>query len=156
MTGVQKVTYNLRKSIKKIEGTSMAGLFEAALLILREAKIKTPVDLGNLWNSGYIVASSGDIENETPTFVQDEKAGKKRDLVKMTSDHLKNISEDAKLVSNPKRMGVIIGFSAYYAMIVHEDVTMRHTRGEALFLQKAIQRNRKRILEIIRDRAEVL
>jgi len=42
---------------------------------------------------------------------------------------------------------VFIGYTAYYAVYVHEDLEAYHEVGEAKFLDKAIKMNQKRIIE---------
>lgn len=51
------------------------------------------------------------------------------------------------------RLAVEIGFTASYAIYVHENLEARHTNGEAKFLERAILDNKDAIIEIIRRRA---
>lgn len=52
-------------------------------------------------------------------------------------------------------MSVLVGFSAAYAVYVHEDMEARHTIGQAKFLESALRDNRDAILRIIQARAKV-
>lgn len=51
--GLQKILSNLDKEAKRIEGLTMAGLFEAGLKVQKVAQDRTPVDTGNLKGSAY-------------------------------------------------------------------------------------------------------
>lgn len=42
---------------------------------------------------------------------------------------------------------VLIGYTAFYAPFVHEDLEATHTIGEAKFLEKSVKMNQDRILE---------
>lgn len=46
-------------------------------------------------------------------------------------------------------LGVTVGFSAAYAIFVHEDVEARHTTGQAKFLESALRDNREAIRQIL-------
>lgn len=48
ITGLEKVLRNLNKEIKKIEGRTKAGLWEAALAVRYRAQELTPVETGHL------------------------------------------------------------------------------------------------------------
>lgn len=50
---------------------------------------------------------------------------------------------------------VEVGYTAEYAPYVHEDLEARHTVGEAKFLQKAVARKRKQVLEIMAKASRV-
>ena len=43
----------------------------------------------------------------------------------------------------------LVGYSAPYAIFVHEDMKAKHPQGRAKFLERAVRRNRKLILELI-------
>lgn len=53
------------------------------------------------------------------------------------------------------KLAVEVGFTAFYAVYVHENLDARHPVGEAKFLQNAVSANEGRILEIIQRRARV-
>lgn len=107
--GYDQVIANLNKEVARIEGATMEGLMEAGLKVLKVAQERTPVDTGNLKNSGFV-----------------RKQGK---------------------------LGVTIGFSAAYAIYVHENLEAHHDTGQAKFLESALRDNRAAILRIIEMKA---
>ena len=54
-----EVILRLNREISGIKNRSKAGLWEAALLIRREAQLKTPVDTGNLKGSYFVTVFEG-------------------------------------------------------------------------------------------------
>lgn len=50
---------------------------------------------------------------------------------------------------------VIVGYSAAYAVYVHEDLEARHSIGQAKFLESALRDNREAIRKILEMRAKV-
>lgn len=60
-------------------------------------------------------------------------------------------------VKKPNRPGLIIGFSANYAIHVHENLKAKFKRPGAgpRFFQQALDRNHKMILETVRKNARV-
>jgi len=52
---------------------------------------------------------------------------------------------------------VVVGFTAAYAVYVHERTDLQHKKGkEAKFLEKAMKRNWPQLLEVIAGRSDVL
>ena len=51
--------------------------------------------------------------------------------------------------------GVEVGYTANYAIFVHENMEARHTNGQAKFLESALRDNASRIVDIVRRRAEI-
>ena len=126
LKGLDKVLANLNKEILKIKGRTMKGLIEAARL-LRE-----------------------DMER-TPPLIPVGKTGNLR----------------ASWIANPFYMGnnplVKIGFTAGYAWFVHEMVDKGSKRinwsrpgSGPKFLEAALKRNKKAMLEEIRREARIL
>ena len=131
LKGMDQVNANLRREIARIKDRSMKGLINAAIVIRRdmdETPPLIPVDTGNLRASWFTA----------PVY----KLG------------------------NPS---LIIGFSANYAVFVHENVGANFQRpirvGGKLrkrrpgagpkFLERALIRNHRRILEEIRKHASI-
>jgi len=52
-------------------------------------------------------------------------------------------------------LAVEVGFSAAYAIFVHENLEAHHHVGQAKFLQTPIDQKRQQILAIIQERARV-
>ena len=122
--GMDVVLANLNKEIMKIEGRSMKGLIEAAILIRRDMD-KTPplipIDLGNLRASWFTEA-----------------------------------------IRNVKGFGLLIGFSANYAVFVHEmldklnkKINWSRPDSGPKFFEAALKRNKEKILQIIGNNARI-
>jgi hypothetical protein len=142
ISGIVQALTNLQKEMRKIEGRTKAGLIEAGFAIIRNAQERVPVDLGNLRSSGYVLWDRG---NKGPTKQwSGPEAGKMQQL------HAQVIGEQK---SQATRNQVVIGFTAFYAIYVHEDLTVNHSSGEAKFLQKAIESQKDRVIRIVQARA---
>lgn len=131
--GLDKVLLGLNKAIDKIEGQTVEGMLEAALLIKGEAQRITPVDTGNLKASAYVIwggGKKGIKSRSNPTFTN--KLGKKG-----SSKRFATISEHTSVISG--RKGRLfstspfaeIGFTANYAAQVHENLTRTGRKGSA-------------------------
>jgi len=70
----------------------------------------------------------------------------KADSVKLTPIDTSNLRGSAYIDVDGSK-SVFIGYTAYYAVYVHEDLEAYHEVGEAKFLDKAIKMNQKRIIE---------
>ena len=153
LKGVDQVLKNLNKEIMKIQGRSMKGLINAAIIIRRDMDTSPPlipVMDGNLRASWFITTGTG-AKNMTgsPAFNGD-KAGA------MSSDHRGVVgSASGKAAGKPL---VIIGFSANYAGFVHERKGVKYWNrpgSGAGFLENAITRNRKTIIQEIKKSAKI-
>lgn len=158
--GLEKVLKNLNKEIEKIELRALTGLVRAGIIVLYDVETKkplTPVDLGNLRASRFLVASDGGIHfGESPTFINGE--GKEKRLAgKLKTGHQSLIAEAGSLIETSKNPVVMLGFSAFYSAAVHEKIDAKFQRpgAGAKFLEKALDRNQERILQVIRKEARV-
>lgn len=70
----------------------------------------------------------------------------KADAVKMTPVDTANLRGSAYIDIDGSEK-VLVGYTAAYAPYVHENLEARHEIGEAKFLEKAVQKNQKRIIE---------
>ena len=127
LKGLQEVVNNLNKEIAKIEGAGLEGLLEAGMVVRAEAQKKCPVVTGNLKNSAFVNWSGG-----TMTKV----AGAFRDLNKGGGEAEARTRERAAVIPESHgRIGkggvVEIGFSAVYAVAVHENPRSGKTGGVA-------------------------
>lgn len=114
VTGLNKVLANLNREIKKIEGRTKAGLWQAALIIQRRSMQLTPVDENNLRPSAY-----------------------------------------AHAYDTPSGPGAEIGYTASYAVFVHEVQATHKPPTQWKFLETAIKEKEKDALEAIRSKAKV-
>jgi len=160
--GMDIVMTNLHKEIVKIKGRSLKGLIEASIIVRRSMDYNAPtipIDLGNLRLSWFVVTASGIQKGESPSFREDEGG-------ELASEHASTISEAQSLAQAASVQGPVLmmGFSANYAMWVHEMVganfrqpkkgAVRGSPG-AKFFERALKDNKALILETIRDNAYI-
>ncbi len=165
LTGVDEVLRNLNDAIQKIEGASQKGIIKAGIIVIRDMEKtspKIPVDTGNLRSSRFMTTAQMEIPvpGNKKTF-----RGEKAD--KMQQEHGKTLSSAKRELSATKKPMLMLGFSANYALWVHEKVDARFYRPEApkgkkgrpgsgaKFLEMALLRNQKLILETIAKEATI-
>lgn len=162
LLGINQVIRNLNSEIKTIEGRTTKGLIKAAIIIMNDTENTspvTPLDTGNLRASRFIVASGLPVEGSKPQF-EGEDSGK------LISDH-NNIIQSSK-VGLMKRtfVTVMLGFTAFYAFFVHENVganfkqPTKGARGRAggagaKFFEASFRRNTNKVLSIIQREARI-
>lgn len=129
--GLDTVLANINASIDDIHGGTQDGLWEAGLQIQRASQkaLKASVITGNLRASGY--------------------TRKQGEFVRLDPDRL----DDEKNLGKPtgKVNGVEVGYTALYALFVHENMEGRAPK----FLESPLRDNEKAIVEIVRRRASV-
>ncbi len=175
--GLDKVIKNLNKEISMIEGRTVGGMLQAGLLVKREAQKITPVDTSNLKASAYVVWGGGKANTKVRRGSSD---GKFRDKTKSKSSKgsaSKMASQDKAVVSERSSKTyrfpfAEIGFTAFYALFVHENLTASHVKrkkvklfggsgetnvqsGQAKFLEQALMQNAKRVFDIITRKAKI-
>lgn len=161
LQGLSNVLKNLNREINKIELHTKEGLTEAALVVKADSVKETPIDYGNLRSSCYILVTDKESDNTNPSF-------KGPDAEKASKDHRKGLAEAKGIVNKGKHIfNAIVGYTANYALWVHE-MPMIHKGeprpvpkgsntnrgkfwdgGSNKFLQKAILKNKNRILQIL-------
>ena len=165
--GLDEVVRNLNTEIANIKEASLRGLVEAALEIRASSQILTPVVTGNLRNSAF-VTSPKKVEYGAGADFKDGPPGGQQHpglAVRLASEHAASLAVNmAECKANKAR--VHVGFSAFYAPIVHENVRAGNTGGKSpsgrtykpgtystvgqyKFLQTAIQDNMNKLLGII-------
>lgn len=148
--GEKKFMQNLNDEIRKMRGRTHRGLIEAAIVLQREAEPETPIDLGNLRASWFIVSYKTGTESEAPTFKQDTEGMK---------THHQNVTKHAqslaRQLATAERPVVVFGYSANYAPYVHENVgaSFKRDSARARWLFAAMQRSREQMLQKIREHA---
>lgn len=153
LKGLNKVLKNLNREVKKIKGRSLKGLIRAQIIIRRDMEFTSPiipVDVGNLRSSYFTVTSKGKTEEgQSPVFIG-IRAGQ------MAGDHSSCIAHNKSKISG-KETALVMGFSAYYATFVHENVGAHFQRPDAgaKFLQAALNNNQQKILEMIAHEAKI-
>lgn len=144
LKGLSNVLRNLNKEIDAIQLHTKEGLTEASLVVKYDSVKGTPIDMGNLRGSAFILVTGEEPDNKMPTFNGDESA-------KMSSDHSLAIGEGRAIVNKYKwRLTGIVGYTAFYALFVHEmPAHYNFNQGSNKFLQKALLKNKDRILRIL-------
>ena len=157
---LRKVMKQLTEAAANIKKVSVQGMIEAAILVRRDmekTEPKTPIDTGNLKHSFFITTVLG----------TDGKGNfRGENSSEMKSNHEQVTTEASMKVKTVKHPVLIMGYSANYALWVHEaewanfkgqqdkikrtksgkvtDATKKYTRREgagAKWFEYAIQRN---------------
>lgn len=149
----KKIIDNLQKEILKIEDRTLKGLITAGFLIKNRSLKQTPIDTGNLRASSYLVWKSGLVSE--PRFKSTKK--KKRDKALEKGRHQTQTQIAKAIVSKFEKQNIIaliIGFTASYALFVHETNKM-YNQGNWKFLEKAVAESSTEILQIIKENAKI-
>ena len=154
LKGVADVDKRLKQASVKVQDAMMRGLIEASILIRRDMDKTTPiipVDTRNLQHSFYTVNTYGKQEITKSAFTG-------KDGSKMSVEHSSAVSESqGEAQKQPKSKPILImGFSAYYALYVHEMERAKFKRpgAGAKFFESALLRNRDKVKEIIAKRTK--
>ena len=149
VAGVDKAVNNIRKAaMDHAVKPTRRGLISAGLWIMRESIKITPRDLGNLWHSAYVVWTGKHQDGGEGFF------GKQASTLQSLHESAKSKAAGMAAAGGAKNPAVVIGFSAFYALYVHEDLEASHTKevkaadggtttaelGEAKFLEKTLNR----------------
>jgi hypothetical protein len=160
--GLDEVIRNLNIEIAKIKGATKQGLIKSFALIRYNTEHTpplTPVDLGNLRASWFVVtATSVPVGRGTEQF-------KGLKAAEMLSDHASTIQECQEIAKSDaiKKIIVIGGYSANYAVYVHEmlgtesgkEIMWSRPGSGAKWLEWAFTRCSGDILVIIAENARV-
>ncbi len=142
VVGLEKVLANLDAKIREIPVKSQKGLVKAGLVLRADAQKNIPphVDFGNLLNSAFLLWREGKTDN--PDF-KGPKAGQ------IGGDHAALLTEE-KTKFKPIQLEprIVVGFSAFYALYIHEDGITRTWTG-VKFLEKALLANFDLILRLV-------
>lgn len=145
---MDSVLRELNKQASKIQRGSLDGLVEAGLFVKNRALPQTPIDLGNLRSSGYVVWSKGE-KGSSGDFNGDPKL-----VSKLARNHATSKIQNQAAVTGNSKPSVRIGFSAFYAGFVHE-INKNYNVGNWKYLQNVLEQDGKKILAIIQKRAKV-
>ena len=153
LRGMKKFMRNFNDEVRKIRGRTHRGLIEAAIVLQRAAEPGTPIDTGNLRASWFIVSYKSGPEVSVPKFTG-EDAGK------LANNHTRVLSAAFSLAqgmgsfANPV---VVFGYSANYAVFVHEavDATFQRPTAHARWLYAAMQVSQDKMLDKIHQHARL-
>ena len=138
--GLDKVLRKLNLEVEQIEERTRAGLIEAGMFVRREAMIKTPVDTGNLVGSTYTVWGGGSFKRQIGQSVgRSQFTGPHAD--RLSAEHRSKVVAARAAVQRVRDLVVEIGYTAYYAVFVHEiDKNYRKPGSSWKFLELALMR----------------
>ena len=144
LQGLSTVLRNLNAAIKQKELNIKAGLMEACLVIKADSVRETPIDLGNLRSSAFVIVTDNPPDNSAPSFSGTDSG-------EMASNHAKALTEGAGIVKGSIHdFSGIIGYTANYAFWVHEmPATYNFNSGTNKYLEKSALKNEKRVFEIL-------
>lgn len=160
--GLDEVMAKLNKKILEIEGRNVQGMIKGAIHIRRETENEakfpvTPVDLGNLRASWFVVTASGATQAGKSTNAFNgpkaaEIARNHQEAISMAKSKAQGLSHKGH------KAFVILGYSANYAYHVHENLEARNwkRRGSGpKWFEAAVNRNKKELIKIIKENARV-
>lgn len=119
--------------IGKVKVVAQAGLLEAALKIINASMKKVPILYGNLRASAYVRTA--------------------QETTRPDSAHLDEKENEPVPTDRLGEIGVELGYTANYAVYVHENLEAFHDDGEAKFLESVIIENADLIVEIVKQRS---
>jgi len=143
--GVDRVIAGINREFAKMQNGTMAGLIKVAALVRNETEhgaVKTPVDYGNLRASWTVITASSAIISgggraHSPTGSFGNFTGPRGS--QLAAEHAQALTQQRQrallLASTTKSPFLIMGYSANYAMYVHENLgvvgykTKDHPRG---------------------------
>lgn len=148
----------------KIKGGSSRGLVQISHHIRRATELKepfTPVDKGNLRASYFTAAAEGLVDDPIGKSGQFKQPRKHHiTLAEIRAQHSAVTAESLAEVRASKEPSVIFGYSANYALWVHEMVGIPKENwsrpgSDAKWLEAHLNNSFKTMLKIVQDNAKV-
>ena len=167
--GFEGIMNELNAQINLIKGASLKGLIEAASMIRKDTEKTpkiTPLDKGNLRSSWFIATALGKVGDDDYNTgfrnVKSETAHKMKVTglaARMAADRSSAIAEMVAAAKAAQAVGreiCVMGYSAHYAVYVHENMNATFHRkplgvSGAKWFQAAVYRNKDKVLQKIRD-----
>jgi len=150
VVGMDDVLVRLNQEIRRIKGRSVKGLLKGAMRILRTAKMITPVDLGNLRNSGFVVWGKG--TGQAQDRKDENFVGEAGAKVKLETNMA--VQQVSAFAQGQREPFAAVGYGASYALYVHENLLVKHTVGRAKFLEEAMIDNFDAVLNDVEEAVE--
>lgn len=154
LIGFNKVLKNLHREVNKIHGRTMKGLIRAAIMVRRDMEKtspKIPVDIGNLRASFFIITSEGGVQQgENPAFEGDNAS-------ELAANHQTVLTAALAEAQSYGYPVVIMGFSAEYAVWVHErvDADFQREGAGAKYFETHLASNMDEMLKMIHKEARI-
>lgn len=163
MVGMKQVMLNLNKEIVKIQDRSSKGLIMVAAYIRQKTEKQrplTPVDLGNLRSSWFVVSSKSSIVGgDERQLMKKTFVGKRAEAI--LTDYIMAVMESQglarRLAGIKFKRFVVFGYGAGYAGFVHEMVGAEFKRpgAEAKWLETHLKNNTHQILLILESEIKI-
>ena len=161
LQGVKDVMANINKALEQYQEKSLKGMILAAIHVRRSMEKtapKIPVDKGNLRASFFITTSKGGGDHAPGIKPEGKHA----------AEHQVTVNR-AQAIIQGKQPVVAMGFSANYAVYVHENLQADFTRpikiGGKLkkrragagprFFQAALEREQNEIIRILAEHSKL-
>lgn len=158
LRGVKQVMEGLNRALKQTKENSLRALIRCSIVVRRgteKESPKTPVDTGNLRASWFAVTTK-EIKTSSAGF-------KGEDAGEMQTNHSNAISEAKNMVRVYPYPSLVMGYTANYALYVHEMVdadfitprkrggktTARRSGAGAKWFEASLLRNEQEMLRII-------
>jgi hypothetical protein len=174
--GFEEIMNRLQQEIYKIKGASIEGLIKGAVMVRRDTEYTapvTPVDYGNLRSSWFITTATHAVGKDqwNKGFKSTKKgSNRKVNAARLAADHDNAIAESKAALASKKGIGldgVTFGYSAFYAVYVHENKFAKFKRvikaeGDQpakksgyKWFQNAVFRNRDKFVEIVAQNVKI-
>lgn len=151
LKGVDKFMRNFDKEVRQLRGRTLDGMIAAVIELQREAEPGTPIDTGNLRASWFTVSIRGEEKTQiVVTKFEDSQAQSNHRSVKARAQSaVKELNKFYQPV-------VLFGYTANYAVFVHENVDAKFKRpgAKARWLYLAMQTSRQKMLNAIAEKAK--
>ncbi len=148
---LDEVLADFAAAVKEIEGDAQKGLSLWGLEVKGASMQEAPVDTGNLKNSAYMVSGKGGFQSlDGGAGWKTTRKGKPDPgMEKVAREHSSHVEEAKARVDNENIPFIELGYTAYYAEAVHEDLRASHLKvstegkftqiGKAKFLEDPIR-----------------
>lgn len=139
LKGIDNVISNINKQLGRITANSLQGMIRAVVIVQRDMNFtppKVPVDTRNLQASFFISSSLGKLQGTGASTI-----GIRNDITKSAEG----------VLATRQSPTVIFGFSANYAVFVHENMEAKFKRPGAgpWFFKAALERNQGKMINEI-------
>ena len=147
--GIKELERNFSLEMARIKRATSNGIVKAAEKLKKDMVTtppSIPEDYGNLKES-YYIATRVSNRADSPSF-------EGPNAYKLKIDHETTVTEAMAIASSHPPPVVVIGFSAWYAMSVHEmdgNVNWSKPGSGPWFFQAGLKRNRDMILQTVRN-----
>lgn len=153
LTGISAVTANMNKEVAKLRLRSVQGLILSSIIIRRsmaKSPPLVPVDVRNLEASWFTVTAMQTPAGKSTKFKGD-------DAGVLSAGHMSAKSKAKGMAKSEPKPLLVMGFSAYYAPYVHENMEAKFQRPGAgpKFLEAALKNNKDIILKTIKESARI-